>query len=80
MTTTLTLDRKHTAFLIMDYQNTIVSGVVEKYPDLLDKTAAVLAAARAADMPIIYIVVSFREGYPQARSSKISNKYSHSSV
>lgn len=65
MTGTLTLDRKHTALLIMDYQQSIVSRVVEKYPDLLDKTAAVLAAARAADLPIIYIVVSFREGYPE---------------
>lgn len=65
MTDTLTLDRKHTALLVMDYQNSIVSRVVEKYPDLLDKTAAVLAAARAADLPIIYIVVSFREGYPE---------------
>ncbi len=65
MTTTLTLDRKHTALMIMDFQNAIVSSAVEKHPDLLDKTAAVLAAARAADMPIIYIVVSFREGYPE---------------
>jgi nicotinamidase-related amidase len=64
MTDTLTLDRKHTALLVMDYQQSIVSRVVEKYPALLDKTAAVLAAARAADLPIIYIVVSFREGYP----------------
>ena len=65
MTTTLTLDPKHTALLIMDYQNSIVSSIIGKYPDLLDKTAAVLAAARAADMPVIYIVVSFREGYPE---------------
>ena len=65
MTDTLMLDRKHTALLVMDYQQTIVSRAVEKYPDLLDKTAAVLAAARAADLPIIYIVVSFREGYPE---------------
>lgn len=48
----------------MDYQNAIVPGVAEKYPDLLDKTAAVLAAARAAGLRIIYIVVNFREGYP----------------
>ncbi|MDQ2713981.1 MAG: cysteine hydrolase [Chloroflexota bacterium] len=65
MTDTLTLDRKHTALLVMDYQNGIVSRIVENYPDLLDRTAAVLAAARAADLPIIYIVVSFREGYPE---------------
>ncbi|MDQ2904281.1 MAG: isochorismatase family cysteine hydrolase [Ktedonobacteraceae bacterium] len=65
MTDALTLDRKHTALLVMDYQNGIVSRVIENYPDLLHKTAAVLAAARAADLPIIYIVVSFREGYPE---------------
>ena len=65
MTDTLMLDRKHTALLIMDYQNGIVARLAEKAPDLLGKTAAVLAAARAADLRIIYIVVSFREGYPE---------------
>lgn len=65
MTATLTLDRKHTALLIMDFQNGIVSRIAEKQPDLLDKTATVIAAARAAELPVIYIVVSFREGYPE---------------
>lgn len=65
MTDALTLDRQHTALLIMDYQNGIVPLVAEKHPDLLDKTAAVLAAARVAGLRIIYIVVSFREGYPE---------------
>ena len=65
MASTLTLDRQHTALLIMDYQSGIVSGVAEKDPDLLNRTAAVLAAARAANLPIIYIVVQFREGYPE---------------
>ena len=68
MTNISTLDRQHTALLIMDYQNAIVPGVAEKYPDLLDKTAAVLAAARAAGLRIIYIVVNFREGYPEMSS------------
>jgi nicotinamidase-related amidase len=57
------LDRQHTALLIMDYQNAPVPRVAEKYPDLLDKTAA-----RAAGLTIIYIVVSFREGYPEVSS------------
>lgn len=65
MANTLNLDRQHTALLIMDFQNNMVSSVTETHPDLLDKTVAVLAAARAADLPIIYIVVSFREGYPE---------------
>ena len=37
MTNTATLERQHTALLIMDYQNAIVSRIAEKYPDLLDK-------------------------------------------
>jgi nicotinamidase-related amidase len=60
-----TLDRQHTALLIMDFQNAIVSGVAERHPDLLDRVAAVLTAARAAGLTIIYIVVQFREGYPE---------------
>jgi nicotinamidase-related amidase len=62
---TRTLDRQHTALLIMDYQNAVVSSVAEKHPDLLERTAAVLAAARAANLRIIYVVVQFREGYPE---------------
>jgi nicotinamidase-related amidase len=50
---TRTLDRQHTALLIMDYQNAVVFGVAEKHPDLLERTAAVLAAARAANLRII---------------------------
>lgn len=65
MTNTVSLDRQHTALLIMDYQNSAVSHVAEQHPDLLNKTAAVLAAARDAGLTIIYIVVSFREGYPE---------------
>ncbi len=68
MTDTLMLDRQHTALLIMDFQNSMVARVVEKSPHLLEKTASVLAAARGADLPIIYIVVSFREGYPEVSS------------
>lgn len=65
MANPLTLDRQQTALLIMDYQQGIVSSVAERHPQLLDKAAAVLAAARAAHLPVIYIVVQFREGYPE---------------
>jgi nicotinamidase-related amidase len=65
MTTPTPVDRQHTALLIMDYQNAVVSGIAEKRPDLLEKAAAVLVAARAANLPVIYIVVQFREGYPE---------------
>lgn len=64
-TPTLTLDRQHTALLIMDYQNSMVANVADRYPGLLDRAGDVLAAARAAGLPIIYVVVQFREGYPE---------------
>jgi nicotinamidase-related amidase len=65
MATQLTFDRQHTALLMMDYQNTIVSGVAERYPGLLNRAAAVLAAARNAGLLVGYVVVRFREGYPE---------------
>ena len=61
----LNLDKNHTAVLIMDYQNDIVSGVTDAYPQLLDNAAAVLRGARQSGIPVIYVVVRFRPGYPE---------------
>ena len=66
MATSLTIDRHSTAVLCMDYQQDIVGA----YPDdrqreLLAKASRVLAAARQANIPVIYVVVRFREGYPE---------------
>jgi nicotinamidase-related amidase len=61
----LSIDKHHTAVLIMDYQNDIVSGVTDAYPQLLDKAAAVLRGARQVGIPVIYVVVRFRPGYPE---------------
>jgi nicotinamidase-related amidase len=61
----LSIDKNHTAVLIMDYQNDIVSGVTDAYPQLLDKAAAVLRGARQVGIPVIYVVVRFRPGYPE---------------
>jgi nicotinamidase-related amidase len=49
----------------MDYQNGIVSRYEDKFPGLLDQAEKVLAAAREASIPIIYVVVRFRESYPE---------------
>jgi len=55
-----------TAVLIMDYQNDIVSMLP---PDvqtaLLERASIILKAARQARIPIVYIVVRFRDGYPE---------------
>jgi nicotinamidase-related amidase len=61
----LKIDRARTAVLIMDYQNEIVGGLPEKtQSSILDNASKILRAARQADLPVIYVVVNFREGYP----------------
>jgi nicotinamidase-related amidase len=62
----LTINRARTAVLIMDYQNDIVSMLPENVQaPLLDRAGAVLKKARQAHLPIIYVVVRFRDGYPE---------------
>ena len=51
------------ALLVMDVQNSIV----ERFADatVLDRAAAAVAAARGAGVPVIYVRVAFRPGYPE---------------
>lgn len=52
------------ALLIMDVQQ----GVVQRFGDdqtLLGRIASAVTAARAVGIPVIYIVVRFRKGYPE---------------
>jgi nicotinamidase-related amidase len=65
MTNQLTLDKQHTALLIMDFQNGIVANYTQNNPDILQHTAALLAAARNEKLTVIYVVVRFRAGYPE---------------
>ncbi len=65
MATPITLDTRHSALLVMDYQNDVLSRYGDATEALLDRAAGVIAAARAAGLPIIYIVVAFRQGYPE---------------
>ena len=53
-----------TAVLVMDYQN----GVVANFPNaaaVMARVAKVLDGARQAKIPVVYIVVSFQEGFPE---------------
>jgi nicotinamidase-related amidase len=64
-----TINSARTAVLIMDYQNDIVSMLPENVQaPLLDKASSILKQARQAHLPIIYIVVRFRDGYPEVNS------------
>ena len=67
MTTSLLIDSGKSALLVMDYQ----IDILEKFMAPADPTEVLsvlpklLAAARSADMLVIYVVVSFRPGYPE---------------
>jgi nicotinamidase-related amidase len=53
-----------TVLLVMDVQR----GIVERFADdadYLPRLAGAVAAARAASIPVIYVVVGFRPGYPE---------------
>jgi nicotinamidase-related amidase len=59
------LDPRRTALLVMDFQRTIVERIAPDPAALLDRTARLLAAARAAGVRVIFVGVGFREGYPE---------------
>lgn len=59
-------DPKTTAVLIMDYQNQMLDGQPEERREaLLNNAEKLLAAARQAGSPVIYVKVAFRPGYPE---------------
>ena len=54
----------HPALLVMDVQR----GLVERFgndPELLERIGTAINAARAVPIPVIYVVIRFREGYPE---------------
>jgi nicotinamidase-related amidase len=61
---TLRKDLK-TALLVMDIQTNIVSRFGEASKDLISSLQGAIATARAAGIPIIYVVVGFRKGLPE---------------
>ncbi|HCI81381.1 MAG TPA: isochorismatase [Ktedonobacter sp.] len=57
----------HTALLIMDMQE----GIVSRFPQassVLAPTHKAIDAAHTASIPVIYVVVTFRPGYPEISS------------
>src|SRR5579883_913286 len=53
-----------TAFLVMDFQERIV-GMVSNSGTLIERVRAAIHSAHAANVPVIYVVVRFREGFPE---------------
>lgn len=59
------LNPSDTVVLSMDFQNEIVRNFVPTDDGLLTRAASVLAAARAAGIPVVHVVVQFRPGHPE---------------
>jgi nicotinamidase-related amidase len=59
------IEANRSALLVMDLQSDIVARFGDGGGALLERCAGVIAAARAAKLPIIYVVVGFRPGYPE---------------
>jgi nicotinamidase-related amidase len=53
-----------TALLVMDIQTATLARVADSGP-LLETLRRAIAAARNAEIPVIYIVVGFRKGFPE---------------
>ncbi len=62
----LELSLKTTALLAMDCQEGILGSLVPKEKEkVLTNVKRAIKAARAAKIPVMYVVVQFREGYPE---------------
>lgn len=60
-----TLDPKTAALLVMDFQTAVVEMLGAGADVLLARTASLIHVTRKAGMKVIYIVVGFRDGYPE---------------
>lgn len=56
--------------LVMDYQHGIVERLAS--PGVLDTAARAVTAARTAGMPVFFVRVAFRAGYPEVAESNQS--------
>src|ERR1700738_1599069 len=65
MADNLSIDRRTSALLVMDFQTLIADNYAAGAEALLDRTAKLIEAARTAGMRVIYVVVGFRPGAPE---------------
>lgn len=64
--TKLDINVKTAALLVMDCQVNIVNSLTPADKDrVLKNVAEAIGAARKAGVPVIYVVVEFRDGYPE---------------
>jgi nicotinamidase-related amidase len=58
------MQANHSALLVMDVQNRFVQRFAEK-PEALIPFQRAVSAARRAGIPVIFVRVAFRDGYPE---------------
>lgn len=64
--TTLSIDTAKTALLVMDCQNGVLGLLApEVRRSLLSTLNGVLSASRDSGIPVIYVIVRFRNGHPE---------------
>lgn len=58
---------KNSALLVMDFQTIILNNFLpqESAGNVIRNTASLITAARTAGVPVIYVSVGFRKGYPE---------------
>lgn len=61
-------EQEHTALLVMDMQQGILGNYPEK-SQLISNTAKAISFARSKNIPVIYVVVGFRDGFPEIATS-----------
>ena len=67
MSNQLSAITKNSALLVMDFQTIILNNFLpqEDAEYVIRNTASLIAAARDAGVPVIYVSVGFRKGYPE---------------
>jgi nicotinamidase-related amidase len=64
---TTTTDNKETVLLVMDIQEAMMTYLPDPKP-LLAKVKEAITNARKANIEVIYVILSFRKGYPEIDS------------
>jgi nicotinamidase-related amidase len=67
MLSTLSINPKNSALLLMDFQGFVLDNFLTPAAavEVVSKATRLLEAARAAEMMVIHIIVAFRPGYPE---------------
>jgi len=62
------MQANHSALLVMDVQNGIVQRFAEK-PEVMVPFQRAVSSARRAGIPVIFVRVAFRDGYPEVSAT-----------